>query len=394
MRYSAHPSELLNDDRVLNIIQRKIKHLILVCLFFCITANKLLPVPMDKIGLVLFCIGFIVLHVREMAFSEGEWALFFGFTGITLISATVNISSFSFIVFFPLFGILFTFILSKKFYYLNLFYYAILLHIVIALFFLADSYVHGDNDHAIPMGSKGVPFLHSALGLTSTAQSLGTLCISALIIYYLRKDFKITGLVDKLAYPLITVGIFSTLNRSTVLAYFIVLFFKNRKLLALYGLGMLAVTIVYWQAILGFLFNTSTISSRSELLEGFNISFWQSHSLKVYLFGKADNQITPNILFDVKWSNRSDIENGHAMLLHTYGFLGYLTYIFICLAFVFRIFIKRNYYLAVIAFYYLIISPYLTQEYVTSTFYLILAIFIYMMLSYKNYSLKKTIRTS
>jgi len=374
----AHPTIRLNDDRVLNILQLKLKHFILMLLFFCITANKLLPVPMDKIGLVLFCMMIVVIYAKELTFTSKEWVLLFVATGIAMISVTANISTFSFIVFFPIIGLFFTFIVSKKAYYIRVLYYGMILHIFVALLFWASSYVLGDNEHAVSLASKGVPFLHSALGLTSTAQSLGTLCNSALIIYYLRKDNKENGFIDKLAYPLITLGIFTTLNRSTILAYFVILFFKNKKLLTFYGLCMLAILLVYWQLIFGFLFNTTTMSSRSELLEGFNISFWESHSLKVYLFGRAENQITPNILFGVKWSNRNDIENGHAMLLHTYGFLGYLSYIFICLTFTLRTLFKKMYYLAAISFYYLIISPFLTQEYVTSTFYIILAIFIYM----------------
>ncbi|HEY9262068.1 hypothetical protein [Chitinophaga sp.] len=391
--YEVDPQIMLYDTKLSNYLQRKLKYFFLIVLFFLTTANQLIPFPLEKMGALVFSVFYVFMHEQSFTLNRYQWTLLGLSIGIALFSAVANISSFSFMIFFPVIGFFFAFNLSKKFYYLELFYFAIVLHIIVGLLLAADSYVHGINPHVAGMGGKGIPFLHSTYGLTSTSQSFGTLCISGLLIYYLRKDYKEVTILDNfIIYPLITIGIFNTFNRATFLAYFIILFFKNRKLLLFYLLCILILTIVFWDIILLSLFNTNTISSRSELLEGFNISFWQSHSLKVYLFGRGTNEVTANILFDVTWSSRKDIENGHAMLLHSYGFLGYLSYIFSCLIFVWTAFLRKYFYLASIAFYYLVVAPYITQEFVTSTFYIILAIFIYMLHCYTNdqsrYSIK------
>jgi hypothetical protein len=174
-------------------------------------------------------------------------------------------------------------------------------------------------------------------------------------------------------------AILGTLNRSSFLFWVIIIFFKERKLfiivLTCFGLFLLK----FWKQIISFLLVTSSIKARSELLQSFDISFIQSHSIKVYLFGRGTNEIKPEILAKVKWGFIKTIENGYAMLLHTFGSVGLLFYILVSFYLIFM-FMKINKWAeACILFYYFFVTPAFTQEFVSITFYFFLAV---MFLSY------------
>jgi len=123
------------------------------------------------------------------------------------------------------------------------------------------------------------------------------------------------------------------------------------------------------------------------LLEGFKISYVRSNSWIVYLFGKGNNQISDAIAKRVKWTTRTDIENGYAMLLHTYGIVGLLTYITLCLSFIFMFLKRKRIKEACFLFFYFFVTQYITQEFVSATFYMFLAV---MLLMYNFYTDKKS----
>jgi hypothetical protein len=140
--------------------------------------------------------------------------------------------------------------------------------------------------------------------------------------------------------------------------------------------------IKFWKEIIEFITSASSLIARSQLLEGFNLSFVQSHSILVYVFGRGTNQLPPEIVEKVRWFNRSDIENGYAMLLHSYGSLGLLVYITLCFSFVFQFIKIRRWAEAFILFYYFFLTQYFTQEFVSGSFYFFLAV---MFLTYDVY---------
>lgn len=136
--------------------------------------------------------------------------------------------------------------------------------------------------------------------------------------------------------------------------------------------------IIYWNLLFDTLFSTDTLGARDELLEGFNKSFWGSNSLTVYLFGRGTNKLSEDITKTVTWDSRSDIENGYAMILHMYGFVGIACYLTSSIAFILKLISLRYFYEVFIAIFFLFFSPYITQEYVATTFYIILGVMIYM----------------
>jgi hypothetical protein len=173
---------------------------------------------------------------------------------------------------------------------------------------------------------------------------------------------------------IVLMSLILTFNRSSYLFLFIVLAIYNRKFLWIAAGFFLLLFIAFYEEITAFLFNFSTLRSREELLQGFYLSFWNDNTFLGYLLGKGNNYYAPEIMTRVKWDHRPDIENGYAMLLHTYGFLGLFGYVILSLLLVlYAFFIKRAYKLSFVLLIYLFMTQYFTQEFVTNIFYLFIA---------------------
>jgi hypothetical protein len=241
----------------------------------------------------------------------------------------------------------------------------------------------------VSAGAKGFASLYATHGFTSTVQTYGTLCISWLMLYILRKRLGLNSGIDKFLFVITNIAILLTFNRSTYLFWLIVLFFEFRVLF--WSLIVFAgiILIKFWDIITTFILSSASITSRFELLEGFNISYMQSHSIKVYLFGRGTNQISEEIAKRVKWTNRTDLENGYTMLLHSYGIIGLVIYMVVCFYFIIMFLKIKKFKEAFFLFFYFFITQYITQEFVTSTFYVFLTI---MLLTYNIYVQKLKLR--
>lgn len=357
------------------LVFKKLVNISLVILFFLISANRLFPIPIDKITLPLFISAVLLITGSTFSLLKTEFFSLIIFMIVCFLSIAANIVSFSPIIVFPALGLVFSFTVSKSERILLLLYQSLIIHIVLGIILWISSYTQGINDYVSSMGAKGLPFLHEAKGFTATVQTFGTLCISWLLLYQIKKQEKSTNAWDKLFYNIVSFAILITFNRATYLAYFVYLFFTHRKLLIFYCI-LLSVFVIYFiDSILLLFFNVTSLDARSDLLEGFEKSYVQSNSILIWLFGRGNNSVPANILQNVTFYYRSDIENGHAMLLHTYGLLGYIIYIIGCLYFIITTFLKRrDYFFACFSTLYLIFLPYITQEYMSTTLYIFLCV--------------------
>jgi hypothetical protein len=234
----------------------------------------------------------------------------------------------------------------------------------------------------VSVGAKGFASLYATHGFTSTVQTYGTLCISWLMLYILRKKMGLNTGIDKLFFVITNLAILLTFNRSTYLFWVIVLFFEFPAIFWSGAVLLGVILVKFWTIITSFILSSASIASRFELLEGFKISYWQSHSLKIYLFGRGTNQISEEIAKRVKWTNRTDLENGYAMLLHSYGIIGLVIYIVVCFYFIIMFLKIKRFKEASFLFFYFFLTQYITQEFVTTTFYVFLTI---MLLTYNVY---------
>jgi len=339
--------------------------------FFFITANKLTSVPIDKIFTIVL-IGLIIWYeARVFFFRRYELDLTFTLFILACLSFLINlVDNSSLIIFFPIIGCVFCFVIARRPWLIDLIYYALLSHFFIAFILYLVSYVTGDMQFVEDMSMKGLPYIHIIKGFTPTIQVFGSLCLTWILLYYFRKATQMVTLADKICYFFVLLCLLLTLNRTSFLGFLIILFFKERKIFVSLTIVAGITILTYLQFFLTFLFNVNTLTSRSELLDGFNKSYWNSHSLLVYIFGRGNNQIPAVILQTVKWDFRNDIENGYAMILHTYGLLGLIFYLFIGCVFLLKLGLIKNWYLFFMVLFYIAIQPYFTQEFMATSFYI------------------------
>lgn len=344
---------------------------------FLLTANTLLPIPIDKLALLFFCVYVVALGVYK-PFIQWKYLLICGvILSIGIIGGIFN-QIFDPMLYFPIVGIFFVATVKKKKQLEVGLYNALILHIILGLILYFTSYLI-ENNFVRSMAPKGMPFLNSAIGFTPTNQTFGTYCILWIIIYFNRKEKgELTRGVHKFFYVVTLVTIVATLNRSTFLFYLLLACFKDRVAISVFSIAALAFIISFFNELVAFFFNFSTLDARDELLEGFKISFWQSGSPLVYLFGKGSVFVSANIASQTTWEHRLDIENGYAFILHGYGFTGLFFYILLVAGLVFYTLKKKLFYIAVVLLFYMLFSIYFTQEFVSNSFYIFLAYMLYM----------------
>ncbi len=332
------------------------------------------PLPLDKMLMAVLVMAICWLYPDSLKQSTENYIVY-GFVCLTcVLSAVVNLIIRP-IPLFPIIALAFVFLVARHKQIIDLLFVALTWHIIMGVILLMVSYAYKDMIFYSSLAGKGLPFIHTPVGFVSTVQVFGTLCIIWMIIYF--EKVKATGHKKgyKFLYFIVTLALLLTLNRSTFLFYFVLLAFKDRRLLCIYVfLIMLTIVILVKVGLGSIFFGTQTLTSRSELLEGFNLSFWRGGTIMTYIFGKGDNFLTQDILNRVKWDFRQDIENGYAMLLHTYGFFGLTIFIISGSIFVLKLILEQRWYLAAIVGYYFFVSSFFTQEFVSVSFYIFLLV--------------------
>lgn len=207
---------------------------------------------------------------------------------------------------------------------------------------------------------KGLPFLYAPVGFSPTLQVYGTLCITWLMIA-LEKKQPLT-----FNYIIIIIATLYTLNRATLITFFLLLFIYKRKFATSITIIIL-VTILAIPFLRENLFSTATIESRGDLRLGANISYWQSNDILIYLIGKGSHFTSEEIANLTFWG-LSYIENGVDFIFHSYGIIGFILYISFVLTTIFIIYQNGKPHLILIALYYFLIEQQFTNEFLSSSF--------------------------
>lgn len=351
---------------------------------FLVTSNKLAPFPIEKIALLVF-IGLIFYQESRTFFLRRyEFEMLACMLVVCCLSFFINFfESTNSIIFFPVLGSLFCYMLARRGKLILILYYALLFHFLLALIFFILSYLIGYTRFSEDMTYKGLPFIHVIKGFTPTVQVFGSLCLAWFMIYYYLRDKRIISSSHKWYFYFAGICLFLTLNRTSFAGFGIILFFREKT--AFYSVLAFSagLVLIFYKFLILTFFNLSTLDARSELLDGFNKSFWGSYSPIIYVFGRGNNQIAPAILQTVKWDFRKDIENGYAMLLNTYGFTGLLFYLSLALLFLLFLYRQKNWFLLWMTLFFLLFQPYFTQEYMATSFYISVAAILFIS---RNYS--------
>lgn len=335
-------------------------------LFLALSAG--LGMAIDKIAiiLILFHVGLFIDF--KASFDSSKVIIVLLMFSFILMTSIYN-QTFRVMVFYPVFGILLIFTFLEHNYYLKILHKVLIVYIVTCLIGTLFAYLVGSNIFVTSLATKGFPFIKPTVGLTTTVQTYGSICMLWLILH-----LNLSKKIINFQFIIVSLAILLTFNRSTYLFYIVVMSLYSKRFLFFIICSFLAIYAILFESINSFIFNQSSITSRSELLQGFYISFWNENSFLGYLLGKADNFYSPIVLQQVKWGHRPDIENLYAMLLHTYGFIGILFYLSSIIILLGYLFLRRNYRLLFVAAFYFFVTQFFTQEIVTNVFYLFLSV--------------------
>ncbi|WP_339868296.1 hypothetical protein [uncultured Algoriphagus sp.] len=348
----------------------------LILFVFLISCSKLISLPLDKAAM-LGVLALLVFHQIFMgkAISTNLLIPIVGLASYFLLPYLLNLPDSSLIIFFPVLGLFFAGLAAEEEGFLDILYWALFLHICIGILYVFSSYLVGLNSHVHPMYDKGLPFLHAAKGLTTTVQSYGTLLISWFLIYYWKKENKQDSKLDSLAFWVAILGLMLTFNRNTFVIFYLILFFKHRKIFILTVVFAALFYIYYFEFINKLIFNVNTLNSRADLLQAFRISFFDFSSWKEYLIGHGNNMVD-DVIARTTVYRTGYIENGTSMLLYTYGFFGYMAYLAAVLLMSVLFFIRNKVFYAAMFFYIFIIAQQFTHEFYATTLYLMITVFL------------------
>lgn len=339
---------------------------IISILLFGMLANGI-GFAIDKV-LLIVCIGtLLVFNFSRARILFLHLTLLVFWLALASISSLVNLT-FKPMIFFPAIGLFFVFIITQIS-WIESFHKVLFIYIFLSFCFGISAYIVGPNFTVSSLTTKGISFLMPFKGFTTTVQTFGTICIMWIVI-----NFETGKKRFGFQFFIVLLSLILTFNRSSYLFVFIVLALYNRRFFWASALLLGMFLILFFKQITDFVFNTGTLQSREELLQGFYLSYWNDNSILGYMFGKGNNFYPPEIVSRVKWDHRPDIENGYALLLHTYGFIGLMAYLLYSASLLINtLFLKKSFRLFVVVSFYLFVTQYFTQEFVTNIFYLFIA---------------------
>ncbi|GMQ29523.1 hypothetical protein [Algoriphagus confluentis] len=353
-----------------------------ILVLFLTSCTQLVSFQLDK-ALMTLVVGALLFHsiLSGKKVPANSYLILVSSLALVLLSYFVNLPESSLIIFFPIIGLAFVTLIGEEEDFLSLIQWAVFLHISAGIFFVIASYIFGLNSYVHPMYDKGLPFLHAAKGLTTTVQAFGTLIISWFLIYYWKKDQGKVSLIDQFAYGVVLLGLILTFNRNSLLIYYIILFFKHKRIFGFSVILGIAFVIYFFDFINKLIFNLTTLSSRSDLLEAFRIAFFEHTSWIQYLIGHGNNMVDDSIARGTFYRT-GYIENGTSVLLFTYGFIGYFFYLVSVFVFSFLFWAKGKIFYAAMLFYIFIVAQQFTHEFYSTTIYLLLSVFLLILQSY------------
>lgn len=326
---------------------------------------------------MLGVLGLLIFHqiFQNKSFSATLLFPIIGVAAYFLLPYLLNLPDSSLIIFFPVLGLFFAGLVAEEEEFLDIIYWALFIHIVAGILFVFSSYLVGHNIHVHPMYDKGLPFLHAAKGFTTTVQSFGTLLVSWFLIFYWKQESGTLTRLDSLAYWIAILGLILTFNRNTLVVFYIILFFKHRRIFMATVVLAIVFYLYYFEFINKLIFNVSTLSSRADLLQAFRISFFENSAWKEYLFGHGNNMVD-EVIARTTIYRTGYIENGTSVLLYTYGFIGYVAYLAAVFMFSTLLFIRKKVFYAAMFFYIFVIAQQFTHEFYATTLYLMISVFL------------------
>lgn len=340
----------------------------------CLTINQ--TIPLDKIFILVYVASSYLK--KEIKFNKYNKYILLALGILSILSFIINIPNFSIQIFYPLFFLAGGILLSKTDTSLLTIRKIMFFNVIFGLLAVLAAILGFDNPFVFSLWEKNLPDIYAPYGFSPTQQVYGTFCILVLIISFEHKKFDFFFYITLFAAIL-------TLNRCTLIFLGIILFIYRPKIFTTLCIILCIIIIKYWDEIQLILFSTTNLDSRDELRRGVEISFWQSHNTIVYIFGRGTTNVTENIAYQTVWE-RTYIEHGLDFILHCYGFFGLSIILIIVASFLCSLLIKRQWGLALISFYYLLLEPLFTHEFLASSFFFYIGVILLIKKKHIKYS--------
>jgi len=351
---------------------------------FFSAVNTLGPVPIDKVLFFFVALlGFIRFGLEKVTATFFTVALVIYITTFFINTTSEEVSL---LVFFPFAGFLFIYY-GLRFFSLSSLYYSLFFHFIIALALLISGYITHGNLYVHFLYDKGLPFLAAPMGLTSTTQTFGTICMAWLILFYTRWQLGIHKRYEWIMLAFVFCLILSTFNRMTYVTLLVFFFIHKPKAILAIGISLAALIAFFADIIISIVGASGTVMSRFKYLSHYTDAILTGTPIQI-LFGHSNHKIFDPLLLKIR--NQPIIENGIFSLLFTYGFIFLLFLIAGLILYVVSSKSGDQLKSRLFAAYFIFPAQILTTEYFSSSFYLFL---LTVILSYKilaEESLKKT----
>ena len=340
-------------------------------------ANK--PLPLDKILIIPYIL--FLYTCKNVKYSKIEQLILGVLFLIATASFVVNYPNGSIQIYYPIFFLSAGLLAAHTKINLLTVRNILAINIIFGLGATIAAFLGFENEFSYSLREKMLPYIYGPYGLSPTQQVYGTFCILIQLISFEYKKY------DWLFVTSLICMIF-TLNRCTLLFFGILLLVYKRKYFISLCIAGITFIIAYWEIISDIMFSTATLDSREDLRKGAEISFWNSHDIFVYLFGRGNTNTTEGIASRTYWE-RTYIEHGLDFLLHCYGYIGLTIIVLLMVGFIFKFIRKKQLGYALITLYYLMIEPFFTHEFLASSFFY----FIFIIIHLSQNKSQKTITT-
>lgn len=349
--------------------------ILMVFLLFLSLANTLSIYSVDKIALIIFSVFFFfcsfllkMIVVSRFVFVVLLFFMFFlSFLSLFSLDEVGDGGKDVIIILFFAFNLLLILLgVEKKYlFFIKVFIVAVSIYLIFGVAFWIYSVVVGDVYYVKPLYGKGMPSVYGALSFATTQQVFATFSALLLIVLYCTRRAMSYVKCQNFLLALCVISIVMSLNRVWILYLFLAfaLWVGVRIWLAIIPLSAIGafLLIFYWDV----MFSLGTVDSRF-LMMGHLYDFWVSQDFRHIFLGRP---FYSGDYFFMHGSFFSYIESGPFFLLINFGLLGFCLVSLFFFWVSFRV-LKVSIFLGVFCFYYLFFVQFMTQEFLSISFWL------------------------
>ncbi|UBM26567.1 hypothetical protein K8374_06160 [Pseudomonas sp. p1(2021b)] len=366
-------------------------YMLLVAMLFLSMTNTLFNMPVDKIGFVAFCVIVVVLLPYRGSFRVSLLPFFIVLLSF-LLSYLISIDEFeiqgfdSYLIIFFMTGIVFLIPYVTQGYrvLLQAFIISSFVYILFGVAAWCYSVLTGEVFFVKPLYGKQMADVYAAISFSTTQQVFGSIAmLNCIAIVWLRK-YGIIGKPYFLFSLFISlVAIFASLNRVWLLfTPVLLLFWGGRRVLyafLLLGIISLPVFLFYSDVMLAF----GTVQSRFMMIDNL-LDFWWGQEIRHVLFGRP---FYVGDYFFMHGRYFTYVESGPFYLLIKFGLVGLFLVGVLSILWIGYLY-KRSWFLGFFSLYYLFFVQFMTQEYLSVSFWLYWVI-MFCLMAAKKYKVKE-----